>query len=384
MGPLHGIKIIEVVGLGAAPFCGMMLADMGAEVIRVDRRRAPPGEPPRRDPLARGRRSVALDLKNSSGVEALLCLVERADALFEAFRPGVAERLGFGPEVCLERNPRLVYGRLTGWGQEGPLAPAAGHDLNYIALSGALHSIGRRGEKPVPPLNLVGDFGGGGMLLAFGMVCALLETQRSGLGQVVDAAMVDGAAALMAMFFGFKATGMLEDATGSSFLAGAAHYYDTYQTRDGKYVAIAAIEPEFYDLLIKKVGLDRDRFGPHGFQGHPIDASRWNELKRELAEVFKRKTRHEWCQILEGTDACFSPVLSLSEAPEHPHNRARRTFIEIGGVVQHAPAPRFSRTLPETPEPPSLPGTDTEEVLAEWGFSEGEIRDLRSQGAIPG
>ncbi|MFQ5624913.1 MAG: CaiB/BaiF CoA transferase family protein, partial [Paracoccaceae bacterium] len=358
MGPLAGLKIIEVTGLGAAPYCGMLLADMGAEVIRVDRPLSPAALPAGADPLIRGRRSVALNLKTEAGVAALLRLVERADALFEGFRPGVAERLGFGPDACLERNPRLVFGRLTGWGREGPLAQAAGHDINYIALSGALHSIGRAGQKPVAPLNLVGDFGGGGMLLAFGMVCALLEAGRSGQGQVVDAAMLDGAASLMSMFFGFAAAGGFDDSTGSHLLGTAAPFYDTYETADGKYVAIGSLEPRFFAQLLELTGLDAQRFAAAGFcgVGAAIDTALWPELREALEAAFRGKSRDEWCRILEGTDVCFAPVLGLSEVHRHPHNRARDTLVEIGGVRQPAPAPRFSRTRPATPVPGSPPG----------------------------
>ena len=382
-GPLAGLKIIEVAGLGAGPYCGMMLADMGAEILRIERMPLPPLRTPIPDPLARSRKSVALDLKQPAGVEALLKLADEADALFEAFRPGVAERLGFGPEPCLQRNPRLVYGRMTGWGQGGPLARAAGHDLNYIALSGALHSIGVKGHKPVPPLNLVGDFGGGGLLLAFGMVCALLERTRSGRGQVVDAAMLDGAASMMAMFCGFRAMGMFDDAPGSNLLGGAAHFYDTYETRDGRFVAVAPIEPEFYGEFMDKLGLDRERFGPHGFRFGSMDSSRWDALKAELAAVFRTRTRDEWCALLEGSDACFAPVLGLSEAHDHPHNAARETFIEVDGVVQNAPAPRFSRSAPERPAAPRLPGADTRSVLAAAGYDEQSLAALAAAGVIP-
>jgi len=382
-GPLSGLRIIEVAGLGAGPYCGMMLADMGAEIVRIERMPLLPLRTPLPDPLARSRLTVALDLKQAEGVAALLKLVDGADALFEAFRPGVAERLGFGPEVCLERNPRLVYGRMTGWGQEGPLARAAGHDLNYIALSGALHSVGVRGGKPVPPLNLVGDFGGGGLLLAFGMVCALLERERSGAGQVVDAAMLDGAASMMAMFFGFRAMGMFDEAPGANLLGGAAHFYDTYETRDGKYVAVAPIEPEFYGEFIDKLRLDRERFAPHGFRFGKTDASRWDELKRELAALFRTRTRDEWCAVLEGSDACFAPVLALSEVSDHPHNAARGTFIDVGGVPQNAPAPRFSRSATGRPQAPRLPGTDTRAVLAEAGYDEDSLAALAAAGVIP-
>ncbi|MEJ2514239.1 MAG: CaiB/BaiF CoA-transferase family protein [Gammaproteobacteria bacterium] len=382
-GPLQGLKIIEVAGLGAGPYCGMMLADMGAEVIRIERMPLLPLRSALPDPMNRNRRSVGLDLRKPEGVGALLELADRADALFEAFRPGVAERLGFGPEVCRERNPRLVYGRMTGWGQDGPLAAAAGHDINYIALSGALHSIGPPGGKPVPPLNLVGDFGGGGLLLAFGLVSALLERERSGKGQVVDAAMLDGATSMMAMFCGFRAMGMFEDATGSNLLGGAAHFYDTYETADGKFVAIASIEPDFYALLIEKLGLDPERFGPHGFRLGAMDTAPWPELKAELAEVFRTRTREEWAERLEGTDVCFAPVLGLSEAPEHPHNTARGTFIDVAGVTQNAPAPRFSRTPAGVPEPPRPQGADTRAVLGEAGYDAAALAALEKAGVIP-
>ncbi|MFW6094110.1 MAG: CaiB/BaiF CoA transferase family protein [Pseudomonadota bacterium] len=375
MGPLSGFRIIELAGIGPGPFCGMMLSDMGAEVIRIDRIGAGGGNT--KDVLARNRRSVAVDLKQPEGVETVLRLVETADALFEGFRPGVTERLGLGPEDCMARNPKLVYGRMTGWGQDGPMASAAGHDINYIGLSGALHAIGRAGEKPVPPLNLVGDFGGGGMLLAYGLVCGMLETQKSGKGQVVDAAMVDGAAALMSMFFTMGAAGMFKDERGTNMLDGGAHFYDTYETKDGKYVCIGSIEPQFYALLIEKAGLDADRFAPQ------MDASQWPELKRELTEVFKTRTRDEWCEIMEGTDVCFAPVLSIFEAPEHPHNKARSTFLEMDGVTQPAPAPRFSRTAPAVSHSAPTPGQDSESVLAGSGFSADEIAGLRSKGVIP-
>jgi len=382
-GPLSGLKIIEVAGLGAGPYCGMMLADMGADVVRIERMPLLPIRSALPDPLSRSRRSVALDLRRPEGVEVLLELAGDADALFEGFRPGVAERLGFGPDVCLDRNPRLVYGRMTGWGQDGPLAHAAGHDINYIALSGALHSIGPTGGKPVPPLNLVGDFGGGGLLLAFGMLCALLERERSGKGQVVDAAMLDGAVSMMAMFCGFRAMGLFEDATGSNLLGGAAHFYDTYETADGRFVSIASIEPEFYERLIDRLGLDRERFAPHGFRLGPMDTGKWRELKAELAGIFRTRTRDEWCELLEGTDACFAPVLGLSEAPDHPHNAARMTFVEVGGVVQNAPAPRFSRSSPGAPEPPRPQGADTRAVLDEAGYDEAAVAALEQAGVIP-
>lgn len=375
MGPLSGIKVLEIAGIGPGPFCGMMLADMGAEVISVERAGAMPTNPA--DPLQRSRKRIALNLKTPAGLAALLALVERADALFEGYRPGVAERLGIGPEDCWARNPKLVYGRMTGWGQHGPLAQAAGHDINYIALTGALHAIGRRGERPVPPLNLVGDFGGGGMLLAFGMVCALLEAQRSGKGQVVDAAMVDGSAALMAMCIGMQRWGMDCDSVGSHPLAGAAHYYDTYETRDGKFIALGAIEPQFYQLLIEQTGVDREAFWPYRLGGEsfagPAD---WDRLRTQLTVVFKQKTRDEWCAVMEGTDVCFAPVMSLSEAPDHPHNRARGTFIELGGAQQNAPAPRFSRTMAATPQVSGGLNEGLEQWLDAWGLAPSAVAEI--------
>ncbi len=376
MGPLSGLKIIELAGIGPGPFCGMMLSDMGAEVIRVER----PGNAssPPKDVLARNRRSIALDLKQPAGVEAVLKLLESADGLFEGFRPGVTERLGLGPEQCMARNERLVYGRMTGWGQDGPMAHAAGHDINYIGLAGALHAVGRRGEGPVPPLNLVGDFGGGGMLLAYGMVCGMLEAQRSGRGQVVDAAMVDGAAALMAMFFSFAAGGAFSDQRGTNMLDGGAHFYDTYETKDAKHICIGSIEPQFYELLLEKAELDKDKYKD---QMNPV---LWPELKEDLRQVFLSKTQAEWCAIMEGTDVCFAPVLSIFEAPQHPHNVARNTFLEVDGVMQQAPAPRFSRSTPEISHGARIPGEDTLSVLKDYGFRPDEIDALREGGVIAG
>ncbi|MFU8817742.1 MAG: CaiB/BaiF CoA transferase family protein [Pseudomonadales bacterium] len=374
MGPLSGFRIIELAGIGPGPFCGMMLSDMGAEVIRIDRLGATAGRT--QDVLARNRRSVAVDLKQPEGVETVLRLVETADALFEGFRPGVTERLGLGPDDCMARNPKLIYGRMTGWGQDGPMAQAAGHDINYIGLAGALHAVGRAGEKPVPPLNLVGDFGGGGMLLAFGLVCGLLEAQKSGKGQVVDAAMVDGAAALMAMFFTMGAAGAFKDQRGTNLLDGAAHFYDTYETSDGKHICVGSIEPQFYALLVEKAGVDKERFAPQ------MDPSRWPELKAELTEVFKTRTRDQWCEIMEGSDVCFAPVLSIFEAPDHPHNKARNSFVEIDGLVQPAPAPRFSRTAPEVSHASPKPGQDSAAVLKACGFSDDEIARLEQQGVV--
>jgi alpha-methylacyl-CoA racemase len=374
MGPLHGIKVIELAGIGPGPFCAMMLADLGAEVIRVDRKGAGGGS--KFDVMSRSRRSIVLDLKKPQAVEAVLRLVETADALQEGFRPGVTERLGLGPDICLARNPKLVYGRMTGWGQDGPLAQAAGHDINYIALSGALSAIGAPGQKPVPPLNLVGDFGGGAMYLAFGMVCALLEAQRSGKGQVVDAAMVDGAASLMSMFFSFSASGMWRDQRGTNLLDGGAHFYDTYECADGGYVALGSIEPQFYAILREKAGLSDPAFDAQ------MDRDAWPDLKAKLAAIMKSKTRAEWTAIMEGTDICFAPVLSLSEVKTHPHNAARGTIIEVAGVDQPAPAPRFSRTKADAPRPPVKPGTDTKAVLADCGFSASEIEALAQAEVI--
>jgi alpha-methylacyl-CoA racemase len=379
MGPLAGVRILEIAGIGPGPFAAMVLADMGAEVLRIDRAQnvsPKPGEAPPGDLLNRGRRSVGVDLKNPDGVAAVLRLVEEADALLEGFRPGVMERLGLGPDVCLERNPRLVYGRMTGWGQSGPLAHAAGHDINYIALAGTLHGIGRAGEKPLPPLNLVGDFGGGGMLLAFGVVAALFERSRSGRGQVVDAAMVDGAALLMTMMHGFRHLGVWSDERGANLLDSGSHFYDTYETADGKYVSIGSIEPQFYQELLRLTGLEGEELP------RQMDRNAWGPLSRRLAEVFKSKTRDEWCEIMDGTDVCFAPVLSMGEAYEHPHNVARGTFVEVAGKLQPGPAPRFSRTPAEISRPPSHAGQHTDEALAEWGLSAEEIALLHEKKAI--
>ena len=379
-GPLSGYKVIEIQGIGPGPFAAMMLADMGADVIRVDRAQnvsgGSPDSPPA-DVMARGRRSIGVDLKHPDGVETVLRLVEQADALIEGFRPGVAERLGIGPDDCLGRNPKLVYGRMTGWGQEGPYSHAAGHDINYIALAGALDAIGRRGEGPIPPLNLVGDFGGGGMLLAFGVVCALLEAQRTGEGQVVDAAMVDGAAVLMTMFHALTAMGVWTEERGTNLLDTGAHFYDVYETADGKYVSIGSIESQFYAELLKLTGLDQEQDLPY-----QMDRNQWPAMKERVREIFRSKTRDEWCEIMEGTDVCFAPVLSLSEAPKHPHNVHRQTFVERNGIVQPAPAPRFSRTTAEIQRPPAHAGQHTDEVLTEWGFGADDITKLREAGAV--
>ncbi|MEZ4328719.1 MAG: CaiB/BaiF CoA-transferase family protein [Polyangiales bacterium] len=375
-GPLSGLRILELAGIGPGPFCGMMLADMGAEVIRIDRPGGNPSAYVGHNVMFRSRQSVAIDLKTQEGAATLLSLCEQADGLFEGFRPGVAERLGVGPDECLARNPRLVYGRMTGWGQDGPLAQVAGHDINYIALSGALHAMGRRGEGPMPPLNLVGDFGGGGMMLAFGMVCGMLEAQRSGKGQVVDTSMVEGSAALMAMFYGLRAQGMFTDQRGTHMLDTGAHFYDAYETADGKYVSIGSIEPKFYALLVEKAELDPAVFGSS------MNIKRWPEQKERLAEVIKRKTRDEWCALMEGTDVCFAPVLSLEEAPKHPHNVARESFVEVEGTLQPRPTPRFSRTASSVPEPARMPGTHTLAVLRSCGFDEARIEALLASGTI--
>ena len=376
MGPLQGIRVIEIAGIGPGPFAAMLLADMGADVLRIDRIAKRPPRGPAFDVLTRGRLSIGLDLKHPEGVSTVLELCERADALLEGFRPGVMERLGLGPESCSARNPKLVYGRMTGFGQDGPLAHAAGHDINYIALAGALHAIGRAGDKPLPPLNLVGDFGGGGMLLAFGVVCALLETARSGKGQVVDAAMIDGAALLMAMFHGMRAAGLHREQRGENLLDTGAHFYETYETKDGKHVAVGAIEPQFYTELLSRIGLAGESLPPQ------MDRAGWPAMKQRLAAIFKQKTRAEWCELLEGSDACFAPVLSMSESFEHPHMKARAVFFEQGGIVQPAPAPRFSRTRPEVQRGPAHPGQDTDEGLAGWGLAAARIAELRAAGVV--
>ena len=377
MGPLDGLRIIEVAGRGPGPFAGMLLADMGADVIRVDRPDGAlrPEVPDQRlELVGRGRRSVVVDLKNPSGAEVVLRLVERADAIYEGYRPGVAERLGIGPEACLARNPRLVYGRATGWGQDGPLARAAGHDINYIALAGALEPIGREGAPPSIPLNLVGDYAGGGMLLAFGLLCAVLEAGRSGRGQVVDAAMVDGASLLMTMFHGRRLNGTWRDVRGTNYIDGGAPFYEVYETKDGRYVSVGGIEPKFHRELFARMGVTD--------VPAPVRREDWPALKVRLAEVFRTRTRQEWTDLLEGTDACFAPVLGLGEVADHPHHRARGSFVEVDGVRQPAPAPRFSRTAPCVSAPPPVPGEHTSDVLAECGFGPDELERLRESGAV--
>jgi alpha-methylacyl-CoA racemase len=381
MGVLSGYRVIELAGIGPGPMCAMLLSDMGADVVRVDRT-ADAGlgisAGTKFNLLNRGRRSVALDLKRPEAIEAVLRMVERADALIEGFRPGVTERLGLGPDECLRRNPKLIYGRMTGWGQEGPLAHAAGHDINYIALSGALHSIGRRGEAPVPPLNLVGDFGGGALYLALGVVAGLLEAQKSGKGQVVDAAMVDGAASLMTAIYGLRGSGVWTENRGENILDTGAHYYDVYETRDGKYVSIGSIEAKFYEELLRLSGLKDEQLARQN------DRGAWPTMKERVAAVFKTRTRDEWCEIMEGSDVCFAPVLSMDEAPHHPHNRHRGTFVERDGVIQPGPAPRFSRTPSAIQRPPARPGEHTEEALRDWGFSASDLEHLEGCGAIAG
>jgi alpha-methylacyl-CoA racemase len=380
MGPLDGVRVVEIASLAPAPFGCMILSDLGADVLRVERPEAcRPGAPAPVDPLTRGRRSIGLNLKDPAGIDLLLLLLESADVLVEGFRPGVAERLGFGPEVCEQRNPGLIFARMTGWGQEGPLAPTAGHDIDYIAVSGALHPIGRAGERPVPPLNLVGDFGGGGMLLAIGVLAALVERQRSGRGQVVDAAMVDGSALLTSFMYGLRARGAWRDERGVNLLDGGAPFYDTYATSDGRYVAVGALEPEFYAALLAGLGLTG--------AGLPaqLDVSGWPVLRARFAEVFAQRTRDEWAAVFEGTDACVAPVLSPAEACEHPHNLARKVFTDVGGLSQPAPAPRFRRTAAASPpRPPTRPGADTDAVLGELGLDQARIAELRSGGVVAG
>ncbi len=382
-GPLRGFKVIEFAGIGPAPFCAMMLADMGAEVIRIERPTSGE-EDPRRDPLLRSRRSVSLNLKHPEGVATALKLVEHADVLIEGFRPGVAERLGVGPAECMARNPRLIFGRVTGWGQDGPLAQAAGHDINYIALSGALHLIGPPRGKPTPPLNLIGDFGGGGMLLLSGILAALLEVRQSGQGQIIDASMVDGTVALMGMMFALRAGSYFRDATGENMFAGGVPFYDVYETQDGKYISLGALEPQFYALLLEKLGITDPNLKGLGLETvrQPQAQARWPALREALTRIFKTRSRAEWCRLLEGTDVCFAPVLSMQEAMAHPHNVARGTFIEVGGVPQNAPAPRFSKTTPAAPRPGRLPGADTVAVLRDAGLSVHEIDRLKAAGAL--
>ena len=373
-GPLSGLRIIEMAGLGPGPFAGMMLADHGAEVIRVDRPRSSGmGE----EVLGRSRRSIVVDLKSAEGAAVVRRLAKSADGFIEGLRPGVMERLGLGPEVLLADNPRLVYGRMTGWGQTGPYAQAAGHDINYIALAGALHAYGRAGEKPTPPINMVGDFGGGGMMLAFGMVSAILSARTTGKGQVIDAAMTDGAAVLMSMIWGLYGSGIWKDERGVNLLDTGAHFYDTYECMGGGHISIGSIEPQFYAELRRLAGLEADA----DFDAQ-MDAARWPRLKDKLTVLFRTKTRDQWCALMDHTDVCFAPVLSLTEAPQHPHNAARGTFIEVGGMTQPAPAPRYSETVTAAPTPVPRAGADTDAILADIGYSAGEIEALKGAKAV--
>ncbi|MBL6750684.1 MAG: CoA transferase [Nevskia sp.] len=379
MGPLHGIRIIEMDGIGPGPFCGMLLADLGATVLRIERRQ-PSGmgiqRPARFNLPRRGRKSLALDLKDPRATEVILELVEGADGLLEPYRPQVMERLGLGPQVCLQRNPRLVYGRMTGWGQTGPLAHAAGHDLNYIALSGALHAYGRKGQPPTPPTNIAGDYVGA-LYLALGMLAALLEARRSGKGQVVDAAMADCAAHLMTSYYGLLAAGVWTHERGTNIADTGAFFYETYQCSDGRWISVAAVEEKFYEELLERIGIDRSVLPPQG------DRARWEEGKQRLAEHFRTRSSAQWCALLEGSDACFAPVLNLNEAPEHPHFKARKAFVEIDGLVQPAPQPQFSRTPPAVPTPPPADGGhNAEEALAGWNLPRERIAGLRASGVI--
>lgn len=376
MGTLTGYKVVELAGIGPCPMAGMMLADMGADVIRIERslQRAANQS---KDPSARGKKSVVINMKEQAGKDLFFRLVESADAVIEGYRPGVVERLGIGPEECLARNPRLVYGRMTGWGQYGPLSQAAGHDINFIALTGALFSTGRAGQKPVPPLNLAADMGGGGMLVLVGVLAAMLEAKSSGKGQVVDASMAEGAAQLMWMFHGFQAGGYWNgDERGVNFLDGGSHFYDVYETADNKYVSVGAVEPQFYAAFIDAIGVDKEEFAGQ------MESTRWPELTEKLEAVFKTKSQQEWCDLMEGIDACFTPVLSMTEAPSHPHNKARETYIEVDGFMQPGPAPRFSRTPSRVKFGSRDAGSDNEMVLANLGYKKDEIEELKQAGIL--
>jgi alpha-methylacyl-CoA racemase len=372
-GPLSGVKVVEFAGIGPGPFCGMLLSDLGADVVRIDRKGGRGGAPS--DVTARGRRSVAMDLKQPAAIEACLKLMEGADVVFEGFRPGVMERLGLGPDVVLGRNPRIVYGRMTGWGQTGPYSQAAGHDMNYIAITGALHAIGTD-DKPVPPLNLVGDFGGGALYLAFGILAGVISARATGKGQVIDCAMSDGAASLMAMFYGMKGAGGWVEKRRSNLLDGGAHFYDTYQCSDGKWISLGSIEPQFYALLLEKTGINDPEFASQ------MDRSKWPSLRGKLATVIASKTRDEWTEIMGATDVCFAPILDLEEAPKHVHNAARQTFVEVAGVTQPAPAPRFLGTPGAIQSPPPRIGAHNSEALSDWGFSAAEVAALETAGVF--
>jgi alpha-methylacyl-CoA racemase len=373
-GPLVGVKIVEFAGIGPGPFCGMLLADLGADVVRIDRAEsAGRGHP---DLANRGKRSIAVDLKKPEGVEAALSLIEKADGLLEGFRPGVMERLGVGPDVALKRNPRLVYGRMTGWGQTGPWSQMAGHDIDYIALTGALHTMGRKDEPPAPPLNLVGDFGGGALYLAFGLLAGIIEAKSSGKGQVVDCAMIDGAASLMTMFYNMRAVGMWSADRDANLLDGGAHFYDTYTCADGKWLAVGSIEPQFHAELVKGLGLPADTFGMY------MDRAKWPEFSQRIADVVKTKTRDEWMKVFDGTDACVAPVLSMDEAPKHPHNADRKTFVEAFGVIQPNAAPRFSRTAGAVNGAPAIAGKHSNDVLESWGIAADRRDAFLKAGAV--
>ncbi|MCC5811583.1 MAG: CoA transferase [Ectothiorhodospiraceae bacterium] len=376
MGPLHGVRVLEMAGIGPAPFCGMMLADMGAEVLRIDRKTRTP-LPVTDVVTARGKRSVTLDLKQPAGTAAARELAGRADILIEGFRPGVMERLGLGPEMCMQKNPRLVYGRMTGWGQDGPLASTAGHDINYIALSGVLHGIGRAGDSPVPPLNLVGDYGGGAMMLAFGVVCALLEARQSGHGQVVDSAMTDGSALLMSLFHGLRAAGQWQEQRGSNLLDGGAPFYDTYVCADGGHMAVGALEPQFYRELLERLGLT-----DHPDCAEQMNRERWPAIRKTFADTFRSRSRDEWSEVFADSDACVAPVLSMQEAEAHPHNQARQTFVQHDGMVQPAPAPRFSRTTPRLSGGAPSTGEHDQQALRDWGLSEDMLSRLLEHDAL--
>jgi alpha-methylacyl-CoA racemase len=382
MGPLDGVRIVELAGIGPAPFCAMLLSDMGAEVIRVDRAAnagrdvGREGEDPRFGLLQRGRRNIAVDLKNPAAVDAVLRLIDQADGLIEGFRPGVMERLGLAPGICLKRNPKLVYGRMTGWGQDGPIAHTAGHDINYIALSGALYSIGEAGGPPVPPLNLIGDFGGGALYLAMGVLAGIISARATGKGQVIDCSMVEGSASLMMMMYGALAAGAWKEERGSNRTDGGAHYYHVYETKDGEHVAIGSIEPQFYALLLQHTGLEGERLPEQA------DRTGWPDMQQRLARIFKQQTRAEWTRIMEQTDICFAPVLRMSEAFAHPHNVHRGSFVEVDGIRQPGPAPRFLGTPARVQCPPARVGEHTDAILQDWGFSADEIAGLHKAGAV--
>ena len=379
MRPLDKIKVIEMTGLAPSPYCGMILADFGADVVIVDRLEKGMPEIPHlmsKNPFNRGKRSMRVDLKTDEGIDIIRRMIRASDILVEPYRPGVMEKLGLGPDEALGLNPKIIYARLTGWGQSGPYASMAGHDINYIALSGALSLFRRRGERPLPPCNILADFAGGGMLCAMGIFLALIERNRSGRGQIVDAAMVDGSAILMAMFYGQRAAGFWTDQRASNFLDTGSHFYDTYETADGKWISVGSIEPQFYALLLKHAGIDDPEFKVQD------DRTKWPKFKKKINEIFKTKTRDEWCDIMEGTDVCFGPVLSMEEAPKHPQNVFRNTFVEVEGVLQPAPAPRFNRTKPEIQGPPLMQGEHTEPALADWGFTQDEIQELKAGDVI--